>query len=279
LDRSSLQLELTTLGFEPDTEHRFTSLLDRPHGVILVTGPTGSGKTTTLYAALSKLPSDKKSIFTLEDPVEFHLPLVRQTQVNEKIGLTFATGLRTLLRQDPDIILVGETRDQETAELMVRAALTGHLVLSTLHTNDALGAIPRLVDLGIPPYMLPACLLGVLSQRLVRVLCPACRVPIPNAESILEKLPTAIPEDCPRELWRPVGCEKCRDTGYRGRLSVVEFVTMDDDYYQVILQGNDPVKLKQLAESKGFRTMFQDGLIKATRGLTTLEEIYRVTSH
>ena len=279
LDRSSLQLELTTLGFEAETEQRFTHLLDRPHGVILVTGPTGSGKTTTLYAALSKLPSDKKSIFTLEDPVEFHLPLVRQTQVNEKIGLTFAAGLRTLLRQDPDIILVGETRDQETAELMVRAALTGHLVLSTLHTNDALGAIPRLIDLGIPAYMLPACLLGVLSQRLVRVLCPNCRVPVPNAETILGSLPVPLPEGCSLELWRPGGCEKCRDTGYRGRLSVVEFVTMDDDYYQAILQGNDPVRLKQVAESKGFRTMFQDGLIKATRGLTTLEEIYRVTSH
>jgi len=279
LDRSSLQLDLTTLGFEPDTEYRFTSLLDRPHGVILVTGPTGSGKTTTLYAALSKLPSDKKSIFTLEDPVEFHLPLVRQTQVNEKIGMTFAAGLRTLLRQDPDIILVGETRDQETAELMVRAALTGHLVLSTLHTNDALGAIPRLVDLGIPPYMLPACLLGLLSQRLVRVLCPACREKLPNAEEILQKLPVPLPDECPRELWRPMGCEKCKNSGYRGRLSIVEFVTLDDDYYQAILQGNDPVRLKQIAEGKGFRTMFQDGLIKATRGQTTLEEIYRVTSY
>jgi len=279
LDRSSLQLDLTTLGFEPETEYRFTSLLDRPHGVILVTGPTGSGKTTTLYAALSKLPSDKKSIFTLEDPVEFHLPLVRQTQVNEKIGMSFAAGLRTLLRQDPDIILVGETRDQETAELMVRAALTGHLVLSTLHTNDALGAIPRLVDLGIPPYMLPACLLGLLSQRLVRVLCPGCREKLPNAEAILEKLPVPLPDDCPRELWRAVGCDKCKGSGYRGRLSIVEFVTLDDDYYGAILQGNDPVRLKQIAESKGFRTMFQDGLIKATRGQTTLEEIYRVTSY
>ena len=279
LDRSSLQMELTTLGFEAETEQRFTRLLDRPHGVILVTGPTGSGKTTTLYAALSKLPSDKKSIFTLEDPVEFHLPLVRQTQVNEKIGLTFAAGLRTLLRQDPDIILVGETRDQETAELMVRAALTGHLVLSTLHTNDALGAIPRLIDLGIPAYMLPACLLGILSQRLVRVLCPNCRVPVPIAETFLGCLPVPLPEGCPLELWRPGGCEKCRDTGYRGRVSVVEFVTMDDDYYQAILQGNDPVRLKQVAESKGFQTMFQDGLVKATRGVTTLEEIYRVTSH
>ena len=279
LDRSSLQLDLSTLGFEPDTEYSFSSLLDRPHGVILVTGPTGSGKTTTLYAALSKLPSDKKSIFTLEDPVEFHLPLVRQTQVNEKIGMTFAAGLRTLLRQDPDIILVGETRDRETAELMVRAALTGHLVLSTLHTNDALGAIPRLIDLGIPPYLLPACLLGVLSQRLVRVLCPACREKIANPEAVLEKLPVPLPEGCLHELWRPVGCEKCKGSGYRGRLSIVEFVTLDDDYYQAILEGNDPVKLRQIAANKGMRTMFLDGLIKATRGQTTLEEVYRVTSH
>jgi len=242
-----------------------------------VTGPTGSGKTTTLYAALSKLPSDKKSIFTLEDPVEFHLPLVRQTQVNEKIGMTFAAGLRTLLRQDPDIILVGETRDQETAELMVRAALTGHLVLSTLHTNDALGAIPRLIDLGIPSYLLPACLLGVLSQRLVRLLC-TCKQPHPNAEAILAKLPVPMPDDTPRTLWKPGGCARCQNTGYRGRVGIMEFLMLDPDYHQVITESNDPVKLLHLAREKGFVTMFQDGLKKCTEGLTTLEEVYRVTS-
>ena len=276
-DRSTLNLELTTLGFSPKLERSFLHLLERPHGVILVTGPTGSGKTTTLYAALSKLRGDQKSIFTLEDPVEFHLPLVRQTQVNEKIGLTFAAGLRTLLRQDPDIILVGETRDKDTAELMVRAALTGHLVMSTLHTNDALGAIPRLIDLGIPSYMLPACLLGLQSQRLVRVLCPSCREPNPQAEEILSNLGVALPEECTPTLWKPVGCEKCRKSGYRGRLSIIEFIQMDDDYYAQILKGNDPIALRELAAEKGNYTMFQDGLIKATQGLTTLEEIYRVT--
>lgn len=278
LDRSSLQLELVSLGFPDDMQAKFRALLNRPNGVILVTGPTGSGKTTTLYAALSKLPAEERSIFTLEDPVEFNLPLVRQTQVNEKIGLTFASGLRTLLRQDPDIILVGETRDQETAELMVRAALTGHLVLSTLHTNDALGAIPRLIDLGIPSYLLPACLLGVLSQRLVRSLCPSCRQSNPNAESILSNLPMPLPAGCPRELWRPVGCSRCNNTGYRGRIGIMEFLVLDPDYHRVITESNDPVKLLKVAHDKGFLTMFEDGLQKCTRGETTLEEIYRVTS-
>ena len=278
LDRSSLQLELVSLGFDDEMQAKFLGLLNRPNGVILVTGPTGSGKTTTLYAALSKLPASERSIFTLEDPVEFNLPLVRQTQVNEKIGLTFASGLRTLLRQDPDIILVGETRDQETAELMVRAALTGHLVLSTLHTNDALGAIPRLVDLGVPSYLLPACLLGVLSQRLVRLLCPNCRQPHPNAESILENLSIPIPADCSRELWKPGGCARCNGSGYRGRVGIVEFLMLDQDYHQVITESNDPVKLLQIARDKGFVTMFQDGLRKCTQGLTTLEEVYRVTN-
>jgi type IV pilus assembly protein PilB len=278
LDRSNLQLDLVSLGFDGQMQGQFLNLLNRPNGVILVTGPTGSGKTTTLYAALSKLPADKRSIFTLEDPVEFSLPLVRQTQVNEKIGLTFASGLRTLLRQDPDIILVGETRDQETAELMVRAALTGHLVLSTLHTNDALGAIPRLVDLGVPSYLLPACLLGVLSQRLVRLLCPACKEPHPNAEAILSNLPMPVPQDCPRELWKPGGCDRCNNSGYRGRVGIVEFLILDPDYHQVITESNDPTKLLNLAREKGFVPMFQDGLRKCTQGLTTLEEIYRVTT-
>ena len=277
LDRSSLQLDLVNLGFPDDMQSLFLSLLNRPNGVILVTGPTGSGKTTTLYAALSKLPADERSIFTLEDPVEFNLPLVRQTQINEKIGLTFASGLRTLLRQDPDIILVGETRDQETAELMVRAALTGHLVLSTLHTNDALGAIPRLIDLGIPSYLLPACLLGVLSQRLVRLLC-TCKQPHPNAEAILAKLPVPMPDDTPRTLWKPGGCARCQNSGYRGRVGIMEFLVLDPDYHQVITESNDPVKLLHLVREKGFVTMFQDGLKKCTEGLTTLEEVYRVTS-
>ena len=282
LDRSSLQLDLMSLGFSPTHQEHFATLMERPNGVILVTGPTGSGKTTTLYAALSKLPAHLRSIFTLEDPVEFHLPLVRQTQVNEKIGLTFASGLRTLLRQDPDIILVGETRDQETAELMVRAALTGHLVLSTLHTNDALGAVPRLVDLGIPAYLLPACLLGILSQRLVRILCTDCREPHPAAEAILDKLAHdlggALPEGLPRQLWQPKGCSRCKMAGYRGRTGIVELLTLDADYYRLIVDTGDPVRLKELAREKGFQTMFMDGLLKATHGITTLEEVYRVTS-
>jgi len=277
LDRSNVTLNLKGLGFEPDIERDFRTVLERPHGVILVTGPTGSGKTTTLYTALSLIDGTENSIFTLEDPVEYQLPLVRQTQVNEAVGLTFAEGLRTLLRQDPDVILVGETRDTETAQLMIRAALTGHLVFSTLHTNDALGAIPRLVDLGVEPYLLAPTLAGVLGQRLVRRLCPKCRKPVGDAAAKLAGLKFTAPSDLPPSLWEATGCAECNHTGYRGRVGVHEFLPLDPCFHSAIVNGLDMPKLQQLANDRGFRPMFQDGMNKALRGLTTAEEVLRVT--
>ena len=277
LDRSNISLNLKSLGFEPDVERDFRAVLDRPHGVILVTGPTGSGKTTTLYTALSLIDGTENSIFTLEDPVEYQLPLVRQTQVNETVGLTFAEGLRTLLRQDPDVILVGETRDTETAQLMIRAALTGHLVFTTLHTNDAIGAIPRLIDLGVQPYLLPPTLVGVLAQRLVRRLCPKCRNPLANPAAKLAGMSHFLPPDLPPSLWDATGCAECHHTGYRGRVGIHEFLSMDPSFHPAIVNGLDMSKLQQLAKERGFRPMYQDGVNKALRGQTTVEEVLRVT--
>jgi type IV pilus assembly protein PilB len=277
LDRSNVSLNLKSLGFEPNMERDFRAVLDRPHGVILVTGPTGSGKTTTLYTALSLIDGTENSIFTLEDPVEHQLPLVRQTQVNETVGLTFAEGLRTLLRQDPDVILVGETRDTETAQLMIRAALTGHLVFSTLHTNDAIGAIPRLIDLGVEPYLLPPTLIGVLAQRLVRRLCPKCRNPLANPAAKLAGMSNILPTDLPPSLWDATGCAECHHTGYRGRIGIHEFLPMDPSFQPAIVNGLDTQRLQQLAKDRGFRPMFQDGIYKALRGQTTVEEVLRVT--
>ena len=279
LDRNNISLNLKALGFDPDVEQRFRSVLDRPHGVILVTGPTGSGKTTTLYTALSLIDGTENSIFTLEDPVEYQLPLVRQTQINEAVDLTFAEGLRTLLRQDPDVILVGETRDTETAQLMIRAALTGHLVFSTLHTNDAIGAIPRLIDLGVEPYLLAPTLIGILAQRLVRKLCPNCRVPVADPVAKLAGLNVRLPNDLPPSLWEAGRCPQCLHTGYRGRVGVHEFFLMDPAYFPAITNGLDMTKLQSLARERGFRTMFDDGLNKALRGLTSVEEILRLTQH
>lgn len=277
LDRNNISLNLKALGFDPEVEQRFRSVLDRPHGVILVTGPTGSGKTTTLYTALSLIDGTENSIFTLEDPVEYQLPLVRQTQINEAVELTFAEGLRTLLRQDPDVILVGETRDTETAQLMIRAALTGHLVFSTLHTNDAIGAIPRLIDLGVEPYLLPPTIIGILAQRLVRRLCTNCRVPVPDPASKLAGLNVKLPGDLPPTLWDAGSCPQCQHTGYRGRVGVHEFFLMEPEYYPAITNGLDMPRLQNLAKERGFRTMFDDGLNKALRGLTSIDELLRLT--
>jgi len=277
LDRGDVSLNLKSLGFEPNTEAAFRKVLDRPHGIILVTGPTGSGKTTTLYTALTLISGSENSIFTLEDPIEYQLPLVRQTQINEAVGLTFAEGLRTLLRQDPDIILVGETRDTETAKLMVRAALTGHLVFSTLHTNDAIGAIPRLVDLGVEPYLLAATLAAVLGQRLVRRLCPKCRIPVADPAAKLAGLGVKPASDLPVRLWEAGGCVDCEGTGYRGRSAILEFLPMDAGFHPSIVKGIEMARIEQLARERGFRTMMEDGVRKAQGGVTTIEELLRVT--
>ncbi len=278
LDRTTSAQDISVLGFAPRLEKDFRSLVDRPHGVIFVTGPTGSGKTTTLYAALGLVDSSETSIFTLEDPVEFQLAGVRQTQINETIGLTFADGLRTLLRQDPDVILVGETRDTETAQLVVRAALTGHLVFSSLHTNDALGAVPRLIDLGVAPYLLAPTLAGILGQRLVRKLCSHCRQPSATPPALLETMARSGWRPGASDTFRrPAGCEHCRETGFRGRLGIHELVLIDATLQKAIAVQASTAELNQLARQAGFLTMLDDGIAKAAAGLTTIEEVLRAT--
>jgi type II secretory ATPase GspE/PulE/Tfp pilus assembly ATPase PilB-like protein len=278
LDPSSKALTVRSLGFAPEVEEQFRQLVNKPYGVVLVTGPTGSGKSTTLYAVLQEVATMEVSTFTLEDPIEFRMPLVRQTQIREEVGLTFSAGLRALLRQDPDIILVGETRDTETAQLMVRAALTGHLVFSTLHTNDAPGAIPRLLDMGVDPFLLPASLLGVLAQRLVRSICPKCKEQVTDPQSVFEKLklkPLAGMERV--QLWRGAGCGACNQSGYKGRQGIFELMALNEHFHDPILRREGAPEYLRLAREAGMRTMFEDGLLKATQGMTTIEEVLCAT--
>ena len=275
LDSGNLLLNLQSLGLRQADENVLASAVTRPHGVILVTGPTGSGKTTTLYTALNAVNRLERAVFTLEDPIEYRLPHIRQSQVNEKIGLTFSAGLRTLLRQDPDVLLVGETRDKETAQLMVRAALTGHLVLSSLHTNDSFSAVPRLIDLGVEPFLLPATLHLIIAQRLVRRLCPACRQVIDNPCDHLRSFNLPIPTDHEPTLWKPRGCPECRQQGYRGRVAIFEVLELDDDFHPLLHTGSAE-KMKQLAREKGMPLLFDDGIRRAHTGATTLEEVFRV---
>jgi type II secretory ATPase GspE/PulE/Tfp pilus assembly ATPase PilB-like protein len=277
LDPSAQVLSLSALGFAPDVEAAFRQAVEKPYGVILVTGPTGSGKTTTLYTVLQQVATMEVSTFTLEDPIEYRMPLVRQTQVKEEIGLTFSAGLRALLRQDPDVILVGETRDTETAQLMVRAALTGHLVFSTLHTNDAAGAIPRLIDMGVEPYLLPACLIGVLAQRLVRTLCPKCKEEIDHPEKVFEASRLPPPAGVAVRLWRGKGCPHCKGSGYRGRQGIFELMLLDERFHDPIIRRAGAPEYLRLARENGMRTMFDDGLLKVVQGATTIEELLRVT--
>lgn len=277
LDPATQIIDLKALGLSPELRKEFSQVLQTPYGVILVTGPTGSGKTTTLYAALNEVSTMERSVYTLEDPIEYRMPLVRQTQINEEAGMTFAAGLRALLRQDPDVILVGETRDTETAQLMIRAALTGHLVFSTLHTNDAAGAIPRLIDMGVEPYLLPASLIAVMAQRLVRTICPNCKEPIPNAERIFEDLKIEPPKDLPPQLFKGRGCAECKESGYKGRIGIFEMIRLDDRFHDPIVQRSGAPTFLRLAREKGMTTMFEDGLRKAIQGITTIEEVLRVT--
>ncbi len=275
LDGGALLLDLKSLGLRPEDEAALAEAVQRPHGVVLVTGPTGSGKTTSLYTALNSVNRLERSVFTLEDPIEYRLPHIRQTQVNDKIGLTFGAGLRTLLRQDPDVILVGETRDKETAQLMVRAALTGHLVFSSLHTNDSFSAIPRLIDLGVEPFLLPATLQLVVAQRLVRRLCPACREPVADPAAHFHSFNLPVPGDGPLELWKPRGCPECRQQGYRGRLAIFELLVLDEDYHPALQEGRIDA-LKAIAREKGVRTLCEDGVRRARAGETSLAEVFRV---
>ncbi|MCG8441016.1 MAG: Flp pilus assembly complex ATPase component TadA [Caulobacterales bacterium] len=271
LDRAGLILDFDGLGFDAAAQAALEPLLARPNGVLLVTGPTGSGKTTTLYAAVSRINSPERKIVTIEDPVEYQLPGVPQIQVKSQIGLTFAHGLRSILRQDPDIIMVGEIRDRETAQIAVQAALTGHLVLATLHTNSAAAAINRLRDMGVEDYLITATLIGVVAQRLVRRLCPSCAGPEDRALS--DRL---APGRLPDSFRAPVGCEDCRDTGYRGRTSVVEVLAVDEAVRRATLERRDQQDIEAIAVEGGMRTMRAHALETAARGETSLAEVMRV---
>ncbi|HTN54310.1 MAG TPA: ATPase, T2SS/T4P/T4SS family, partial [Anaeromyxobacter sp.] len=257
-------------------------LVHRPHGIVLVTGPTGSGKTTTLYGALARINAPDLNILTIEDPVEIPLKGVGQVQVNPKIDLTFATGLRSFLRQDPDVIMVGEIRDLETAEIAIQASLTGHLVLSTVHTNDAAGAITRLVDMGVQPFLVASSLVGVLAQRLVRVLCPDCKKPyVPTAEERQQVgLDDAILRKAgnPTHVYKAVGCPACNHTGYQGRTGIYELMLVDDDVRPLILKSVDATTIKRAAVDRGMVTLMEHGAYKVARGITTAAEVLSVTA-
>jgi general secretion pathway protein E len=278
LDRASIRLDLEEMGFSPDTLRRYHALIDRPHGILLVTGPTGSGKTTTLYASLAKLDSAALKIVTVEDPVEYQLGGVNQVQVLPQIGLTFAHALRSILRQDPDIIMIGEMRDTETAQIAVQSALTGHLVLSTLHTNTAAGAIIRLEDMGVERYLITSSVNGVLSQRLVRCLCPHCKTAVELPDGTLHEsgLGRFMPAG-ERKVYAGVGCPQCKNTGYAGRTAIHELFVMDDEAHRAILSGADATTLHNVARKGGMLTLYEDGLRKVAAGITSLEEVLRVT--
>ena len=279
LDRQSVRFGLEAMGFAQETLRGYTDLLKRPHGIVLVTGPTGSGKTTTLYASLGELDSRSRKIVTVEDPVEYQLEGINQIHVHAEIGLTFARSLRAILRQDPDVIMIGEMRDRETAQIAVQSALTGHLVLSTLHTNTAAGAIVRLEDMGVERYLITSSVNGVLSQRLVRALCPDCKRPHRMAPGVLEKfgMPSLLEPGRPVRVFEAVGCERCAETGYRGRLGVHELFVMNDAMHRAVLEGADATALHASARRRGMRTLHEDGLRKVALGLTSLEEVLRVT--
>jgi general secretion pathway protein E len=278
LDRTNLTLDFAVLGFDEDALARLRQTLALPNGIVLVTGPTGSGKTTTLYAALSELNTPERKILTIEDPIEYRLAGVNQTQVNPAIGLSFAAALRSFLRQDPDIMMVGEVRDLETARVAVQAALTGHTILSTLHTNSAAGAVTRLLDMGIEPFLITSTLNGVLAQRLVRRLCEDCREPFVPPAPIEARGADGEMRTIPVErLFHARGCAACGGTGFHGRLAVVEFLVVDAAIARLVLDRAEARDIAAAAVAGGMRTMFDDGLAKARAGLTTLEEVLRVT--
>jgi type IV pilus assembly protein PilB len=277
LDKSGVVLDLQKLGFEEDDLERFRRVIQTPYGMILVTGPTGSGKSTTLYAAVSAINSADINIMTAEDPVEFNIPRVNQLQVREDIGLTFSAALRSFLRQDPDVILVGEMRDTETAQIAIRAALTGHLVLSTLHTNDAPSTITRLLDMGVAPFLVSSSLLMVVAQRLVRRICVECREEIQMPLSVLLDAGFRPDEAEAVKTYRGLGCANCANTGYRGRTAIHEVVEISPELQQAIVELRSANDLRAIALKQGMRTLRQSGLRKVARGTTTIEEAIRVT--
>jgi general secretion pathway protein E len=282
LDKSNVLLDLSEIGLEPWQLKIMDQLITRSHGIVLVSGPTGSGKTTTLYAALAKINSPDLNILTIEDPIEIPLRGVGQVQINPKIDLTFASGLRAFLRQDPDVIMVGEIRDLETAEIAIQASLTGHLVFSTVHTNDAAGAITRLVDMGVQPFLVASSLVGVLAQRLVRVLCTSCRKPYEPSEEELRQAsitPRILAEaGNPRFLYKAQGCPACQHTGYQGRTGIYELMLVDDDIRQLVLKNVDSSTIKRQAQGRGMLTLLEHGAFKVARGITTAAEVLSVTA-
>jgi general secretion pathway protein E len=276
LDKSNTQIyDVEKLGFSAQMNDLFEDLIVRPYGIILVTGPTGSGKTTSLYAALTRINQPDKKILTIEDPVEYQINGINQIHVNPQIGLTFAAGLRSIVRQDPDVIMVGEMRDLETVEIGIRAALTGHLVFSTLHTNDAPSAIARMVDMGAQDFLLASTILGVLAQRLVRIICPECKERQPVENSFLEEI--GFPMDDRTEVFQGKGCKACGQTGYQGRLGIFELMLMNEDVRRLILTNADASRIRKAAIEGGMMSMRADGFEKVKQGLTTISELLRVT--
>ena len=281
LNRDEVKLELESLGIANDILTKFDRLIRKPYGMILVTGPTGSGKTTTLYSVMNRINSPDKKIVTVEDPVEYQLDGINQIQVKSSIGLTFASALRTILRQDPDVILIGEIRDAETAEIAVQSALTGHLVFSTLHTNDAASAITRLQEMGIEPYLISSCLLAVMAQRLVRKICPNCKTEYEIPSEAVGETAAALgvnETEVPVRSWRGVGCPSCANTGYSGRTGIYELLEVKEGIPALILNGENSSAICKKAQEYGMRTLRQDGLEKVLKGETTLEEVLRVTN-
>ncbi|MCG2721356.1 MAG: Flp pilus assembly complex ATPase component TadA [Thermodesulfovibrionales bacterium] len=275
LDKSQLLLGLENLRFLKDNIEILKQSLSMPFGMIIVTGPTGSGKTTTLYSALSTINSVFKNIYTIEDPIEYQLPLIRQSQVNIKAGLTFASGLRSILRQDPDVILVGEMRDMETAELAIRSALTGHLVFTTLHTNNAASSLPRLIDMGVEPFLLASTIDTIISQRLVRILCNKCKEGYSPTSELIESIGVPVPEDA--IFYRAKGCGECNDTGYRGRTIIYEIMKTNESLRKLVLTKTGSDILSDAARKSGMETMYEIGIKKVILGITSLEEVISTT--
>ena len=277
LDKDNLMLDMTKLGFETESLRHFEQAIFRPYGMVLVTGPTGSGKTQTLYSAISRINSPETNIMTAEDPVEFNLVGINQVQMKEQIGLNFAAALRSFLRQDPDIILVGEVRDFETAEVAIKAALTGHLVLSTLHTNDAPSSINRLMNMGIEPFLVASSVHLIVAQRLVRRICNNCKEPLEIPPQALENIGFDKQEIKTLKLFKGKGCERCTGTGYRGRLGLFEVMPIDEEMRELVLSGASAAELRTKAEDSGMISLRLSGLQKIRDGATTIEEVMRET--
>ena len=278
LDKSNLTASIDKLGLDPDSFKRFKSAVDAPHGLLLVTGPTGSGKTTTLYSALNELNNPDYNIVTVEDPVEFQIPGINQVPVKKEIGLTFAAALRSILRQDPDIIMLGEIRDEETAEIAVEAALTGHQVLSTMHCNDAPGAISRLDDMGIAPFLISSSVILSCAQRLMRRICPACKEPVNYQNKIYEQLDLDPKFFAGAQLFKGAGCERCKNSGYAGRTAIIEIMTVSDEIRKLVIARASASEIGKVAVSQGMKTLRMVALDKVRDGVSTLEQVLVLTS-